>query len=176
MMGYGPEKTEAFNLEVQRALMQSATVQFPYPPPAMGVLYLGINDLSDPELPGGTPEYFLRLVQVQGRSLAVTRILDLNEMTGLRFPREAGSMFRMVNEYAGEIKAAKEHLRDAQRYEPGVYEVLLFEDVVISVRETAQVLVRICLESGGTASETEDLERSLPSRSRCCTSPVVPGP
>ena len=156
---YGQHTTEA--------LAKAGTVQFPCPPPASGKLYLGINpDFSDghrnPDLPSVSPQYFLRLVHIVSQQLVITRIIDLKELRGVSLPAApttkdgASRVFRTVNDFTEEITNAISALTKAESKKPGEYEVVLFEDAVIYVPESAPVLLRIQYELGVSAAEAAE--------------------
>ena len=146
----------------KEALARAGTVRLPYPPPASGRLFLGINPDFDANLPSGTPQFFLRLVQTVSQKQVITRILGLAELRGISLPAssrtEGGPSreFRTVNDIADDIKGAIRTLTEAERTKPGVYEVCLFEDAVIFVRESAPVFLRIQYEFAVNAVEAAE--------------------
>jgi hypothetical protein len=162
-----PFPSHQFGQYTTEALAQAGTVQLPYPPPATGKLYLGINpDFSDrrknPDVPSVAPQYFLRLVQKVSQKLAITRIIDLKELRGVSLPAapttkdRASRVFRTVNDIADDITKAISALTKAESKKRGEYEVVLFEDAVIHVPESAPVLLRGQYESGVSAAEAAE--------------------
>jgi hypothetical protein len=155
-------RSNQFGQATMVALAKAATVMLPYPRPASGRLYIGINPDFDPELPGGSPKFFLRLVQTVSPNQVITRIVDLNELRGISLPapstKEVGPSreFRTVNGIAKEIGTATDILTKAEHTERGVYEVCLFEDAVIFVLESAPVVIQIHYEFGVSAAEAAD--------------------
>jgi hypothetical protein len=153
-----------FSQATMEALARAGTVMLPYPPPASGRLCLGINPDYQPHLPGGSPKFFLRLVQIVSPKQVIIRIVDLNELRAISRPAastkegKTSREFRTVNEIAKEIEEATESLTRAkgEGSERGEYEVLLFEDAVIFVRESAPVVIQIQYEFGVTAGESAE--------------------
>jgi hypothetical protein len=152
-----------FGQTTKDALAKAGTVALPCPSPASGRLYLGINPDFDPHLAGGSPKFFLRLVQTVSARQMITRIVDLNELRGISLPRpptkvgETAREFRTANGIAKEIGAATDSLTKAEQVERGVvHELCLFEDAVIYVRESAPVFVQIQYEFGVCAAEAAE--------------------
>ncbi len=158
----------------RKVLAQAGAVMLPYPPPASGELYIGINPHCHPELPSGAPRFFLRVVQKVGRSQVIRRIVDLNELRGISLPAGGGKedkaarKFHTVNEIAKAIAEAKDRLIAAEKAAPGVYEVCLYEDAVIYVRESAPVHLRIEYEFGVSAAEAAENVEILTRSEPCC--------
>jgi hypothetical protein len=151
-----------FGQTTKDALAKAGTVALPCPSPATGRLYLGINPDFDPHLAGGSPKFFLRLVQTVSAKQVITRIVDLNELRGIGLPIQptkdgrTAREFRTVNGIAKEIGAATDSLTRAEQGERGVYELCLFEDAVIYVPESAPVFVQIQYEFGVCAAEAAE--------------------
>jgi hypothetical protein len=169
-----PFPSAEFGENTRRVLAQAGTVRLPSPPPATGELYLGINPNSHEELRSGTPRFYLRSVQKVGRAKVVKRIVALDELRAVSLPpgRDKGEKapreFRVVNDIAKTIAEAKERLIAAERDKPGVYEVCLFPDAVIYVRESAPVYVRIESEFALSAAEAaEHIEHHI-GTGGCC--------
>jgi hypothetical protein len=169
-----PYPSTEFGQTTKDALAQAGTVKFPYPPPASGPLFIGINPDYEEELPSGSPHYFLRVVQTVSPRQAITRIVDLDDLRGVDLPTPSAKedrpprVFRTPHGIAKDIKEAKDRLDHAVRNKRGVYEVCLFEDAVIYVSETAPVYLRIQYEFGVTAAEAaENIEYLLPTAG-CC--------
>jgi hypothetical protein len=151
-----------FSRTTMEVLAKGGTVMLPYPPPASGRLFIGINPDFNADLPGGSPKFFLRLVQTVSPKQVITRIVDLNELRGISLPVPPNTEcttsreFRTVNEIATEIKEAKGTLTAAETAKRGVYEVCLFADAVIFVRELAPTFVKIEYEFGVSAAEAAE--------------------
>jgi hypothetical protein len=173
-----PFPSDKFGPATKTGLAKAATVTLPYPPPASGKLYLGINPDSNPDLCGGAPRFFLRLVQAVSPKREITRILDLDELRGVSLPRTStpeGSSsreFKTVNEITKEIEYARSSLDKAEGAQRGVYEVCLFEDAVIYVRESAPVFLRIVYEFGVSAADAAEDVDILGKHG--CTCPMLP--
>ena len=128
----------------------------------------------DPHLAGGSPKFFLRLVQIVSEKQTITRIVDLNELRGISLPLpptkegRTAREFRTVNGIAKEIGAATDSLTRAEQVKSGVYELCLFEDAIIFVPESAPVFVQIQYEFGVYAAEAaENVEFAGMSKSNC---------
>src|SRR5262249_35636090 len=105
----------------------------PYPPPASGRLYVGINPDSTPDfhppLPAGPPRFFLRLVQTVSPKQVIIRIVGLKELRGISLPAtsteggKTSQKFYTANdrEIADKIKEATRSLMAAEEKERGVY-------------------------------------------------------
>jgi hypothetical protein len=163
-----------FGQTTKDALAKAGTVALPCPSPASGRLYLGINPDFDPHLAGGSPKFFLRLVQIVSEKQTITRIVDLNELRGISLPLpptkegRTAREFRTVNGIAKEIGAATDSLTRAEQVKSGVYELCLFEDAIIFVPESAPVFVQIQYEFGVYAAEAaENVEFAGMSKSNC---------
>lgn len=165
--------SDEFGQATKQALAKAATVMLPCPPPAHGKLYIGINPDFNPDLPFGSPNFFLRLVQRVSPKEVITRIVDLNELRGLSVPASTTEgvvlrEFRTVNDIAEEIEHAKDILTAAAEAVRRVYEVCLFENAVIYVPEWAPVFLRILYEFGVSAVEAAENVESLVSPETCC--------
>jgi hypothetical protein len=162
-----------FSQATMEALARAGTVMLPYPPPASGLLCIGINPDYQPHLPGGSPKFFLRLVQIVSPKQVIIRIVDLNELRAISRPAastkegKTSREFRTVNEIAKEIEEATESLTRAEGTERGVYEVLLFEDAVIFIRESAPVVIQIQYEFGVTAGESAENVDQMAIHGKC---------
>jgi hypothetical protein len=175
-----PIRSAEFDENCRKVLAQAGAVTLPYPPPASGELYIGISPYSHPELPSGAPRFFLRVVQKVGRSQVIRRVVDLDELRGISLPArsakedKAQREFHTVNEIAQAIAEAKARLIAAEKAAAGVYELCLYEDAVIYIRELAPVHLRIEYEFGVSAAEAaENVERLL--HSMPCCKPMDPG-
>jgi hypothetical protein len=165
-------------------LARATTVMLPYPPPASGRLFIGINpDFIPPDsklglvLAGG-PKFFLRLVQVVSPTRVIIRIVDLEALRGVSLPTNAGLReFRTVSSIAADIASAVQKLTGAEAKKSGVYEVCLFEDAVIFVPESAPVFVRIQQDFGVSAAEAaENVDGRIEPRKGCGCTMYVPFP
>jgi hypothetical protein len=170
-----------FGQATKEALAKATTVMLPSPPPASGRLFIGINPDFNPDLPFGSPHFFLRLVQTVSPKQVIMRIVDLNELRGVSLPApstdedRALRVFRTVNDIADVIKTTTDSLTAAEVAKRGVYEVCLFEDAVIYVPEWAPVFLRIQYELGVSAVEAAENVDSLIPTSRClCPMPTYP--
>jgi hypothetical protein len=156
----------------------------PFPPPASGQLFIGINPdyiPPDPKLGlvlAGAPKYFLRLVQVVSRKQVITRIVDLEKLHGVSLPIGDGYReFRSVEGIAAHIASAVQKLNAAEAKKRGVYEVILFEDAVIFVPESAPVVLRVQNEFGVCAVEAaENVERLIRAQAGFCPCPTYTPP
>jgi hypothetical protein len=172
-----PFPSSEFDPTTKGALAKAGTVTFPWPPPASGPLYLGINPDSNPDLPSGSPPFFLRVVQNVSPKQVVTRIVALDELRGISLPdaaaKPAGSSrtFQTVNGIAQQIADAKTSLINANRQQTGVYEVLLFDDAIIYVGEDAPAVVRVLygVPAGDAAENVGQLTRPQ----SCCHKPPL---
>jgi hypothetical protein len=157
-----------FGNGMKNLLAEAGTVTLPWPPPASGPLFMGINPDSSKDLPSGSPRFFLKSVQTVSPRQVITRITDLRELRAVSLPGEAENgeqpprVFKTVNGIAGPIERIARRLEEAADAKPGVYEELLFSDAVIYVRETAPVLVRIEYEFGVTAADAAENVDLLP--------------
>jgi hypothetical protein len=177
-----PFLSTAFGETAKKLLAKAGTVALPYPPPASGKLYIGINPdvlALDPKTgsPTGSPRYFLRLVQEVIANYVVTRILSLDSLCGVSLPPsgpgKAGREFFTVEGIGNQLKAAIEALNQAMAAKPGMHELLLFEDVVIYVKEAASVHLRLEYEFGVTAAEAAENVELRAIASGCCK-PIPP--
>jgi hypothetical protein len=174
--------SDHFGPAAMEALAKAGTVTLPSPPPASGMLYLGINPDHNPDLPSVGPRYYLRLVQTVSPMLVVTRIVGLNDFRGISLPApamaegRASRQFRTVNGVHEDIKSAIDTLAKAEAKNPGVYEVLLFKDAVIYVPESAPVFMRIQhnLEHGVSAADAAEHVEAIWAKSGCHTCPAIP--
>jgi hypothetical protein len=173
-----PFPSDEFGPCTTETLAKAATVMLPYPPPASGRLFIGINpdDKLGFEL-AGAPKFFLRLVQVVSQKQVITRIIDLKELRWVSLPaaptKEGTALreFEKASSIARDIKAAVKKLTDAEAKKRGVYEVLLFEDAVIYVPEWAPVFLRIQYEFGVSAVEAAENVDSLIKTVSGCSCP-----
>jgi hypothetical protein len=148
----------------------------PYPPPASGRLFIGINpDFIPPDsklglVRAGAPRFFLRLVQVVSPKQVITRIVDLEQLHGVSLPADAALReFRTVSGIAADITSAVNKLAAAETKKRGVYEVCLFEDAVIYVPDSAKVVIRIQYEFGVSAAEAaENVDQLIEFPPRAC--------
>ena len=154
----------------------------PYPPPAYGRLFIGINpDFIPPDdklglVLSGAPKFFLRLVQVVSSKQVITRIVDLAHLRGVSLPADPNEesaglrVFRPMDGIAAEITSAVKKLTEAVAKKRGVYEVCLFEDAVIYVPEWAPVFLRIQYEFGVSAVEAAENVEILIGKApgQCC--------
>lgn len=97
-----PFPSNEFGPAVQEAHAKIGTVALPYPPPASGPLYLGINPAYTPDLPSAAPKYFLRLVQTVSPKQVITRIVGLNELRGISLPASSTTEGRPARVPRGE--------------------------------------------------------------------------
>ena len=152
----------------------------PYPPPATGKLYIGINpDHIPPDWKlglqlAGSPRFFLRVVQVVSPKVVITRIVDLKELRGVSLPvastNEGGPSreFKTASGIQKAITDAVNKLVEAEKKKPGVYEILLYDDAVICVPESAPVFLRVKYEFAVSALEAaENVDALIASLSGC---------
>ena len=160
-----------FGPKQRLALALAGTVALPSPFPAWGRVYLGINPHHNPMLPGGSPRFFLKIVQFVSIRQVITRIFDLDalravslvgdgEKEGACAPREP----EPVEEYAEQIAFARRWLEEGADG-TGVFELSLFPKAVLHVPEATPMLVRIQYEYGVLASECAENVRIVDSRS-----------
>jgi hypothetical protein len=170
-------RSDEFGAAAKERLARATTVELPGPQ-VSGALYLGLNPdciAGDfrPDLPSGSPQFYLRSVQTVNRHQVITRIVDLTELRGVSVPSKdcpGTREFKRVNDIARVIKAKADKLIKANKAAPGdqVYEVSLFEDAVISVCETAPVFVKVQCEFGVSAAEAaENVVNLIQTRQVC---------
>jgi hypothetical protein len=75
-----------FDDDTKTILAQAGSVGLPYPSPASGPLYLGINLDQRAPLRSAPPHYYLRVVQAVSPRQVITRIVDLEELRGVSLP------------------------------------------------------------------------------------------
>src|SRR5205814_1609684 len=99
----------------------------------------------------------------------------LNELRGVSLPDPSSSpqyptrVFQTVNRLASVLDEAKSDLDRAVHQESGVYEMLLFPDAVIYVREEAPMFIRVQYEFGVTAAvASANADRIPDDIERCC--------
>jgi hypothetical protein len=119
-----------------------------------------------------SPRFFLKSVQTVSAKQVVTRIFDLAELRAVDlpaipredyvYPMRETHLIEGAN--ADEIKRAQDLLRGAEAAQPKVYEVLLYEDAVLHVREEAPVLMHVVYEYGVPAAESTVEVATM----RCC--------
>jgi hypothetical protein len=151
----------------------------PHPPPATGKVFIGINpDHIPPDFKAGLqltgpPRFFLRVVQVVSPKFLMNRIIDLKELRGVSVPvaskKEGGASreFKTVSGIQKLIADAVEKLVEAEKKKAGVYEVLLFDDAVICVPESAPVFLSVKLEFAVNALEAAENVNALIGSTSC---------
>jgi hypothetical protein len=167
--------SDHFGPAAMEALAKAVTVMLPSPPPASGMLYLGISPHHNPDLPSVAPRYYLRLVQTVSPKQVITRIVGLDELRGVSLPASSTAVggasreFRTVHGIAENLTRAVDALTEAKAKNPGAHEVCLFKDAVIYVPETAPVFVRVQHEFEFAASAAEAAEQVHHSMGTLCT-------
>jgi hypothetical protein len=174
-----------FSDSTKEALATPGTIMLPYPPPATGKIFIGINpDHIPPDLKlglqlSGAPRFFLRVVQVVSPRFVITRIVDLRELRGVSVPaattKEGGPSreFQTVSGVQKIITDAVAKLVEAEKKKAGVYEVLLFDDAVICVPESAPVCLGVKLEFAVNALEAAENVDALIARKGSCPCPQI---
>jgi hypothetical protein len=123
-------------------------------------------------LPTASPRFFLKSVQTLSAKHVVTRTFDLAELRAVNLPapprddyvfplRETHLIEAAI---ADEIKRAQDLLRGAEAAGAKVYELLLYDDAVLYVREEAPVLMHVVYEYGVPAAESAEQVSPM----RCC--------
>jgi hypothetical protein len=114
------------------------------------------------------------------QKLVITRIIDLKELSGVSLPvapttkNGASRVFRTVNDISDKITNAISALTKAESQKHGEYEVVLFEDAVICVSESAPVLLRSLYELGVSAAEAAEYTDLLVREKCICTTDPYP--
>ncbi|MFO0958386.1 MAG: hypothetical protein U0800_13305 [Isosphaeraceae bacterium] len=163
-----PFVSKDYGAAAKEVLAKAGTVCLPYPPPASGRLYLGIDPTAKPlgtDLSPGSHRFFLRLVHKSSESQTITRIVDLRELRGVGLPpgddRCGGvgngwRVFRSTDQLAEILSVAAEKLKKVADGGTSPQEICVFEDAVIYVPEVAPVFTRIVQEYGVTAAESAE--------------------
>jgi hypothetical protein len=167
-----PSLSGDFGPSQRLALALTGTVALPSPVPATARVFIGISPHHDAALPMASPRFFLKSVQTVSAKQVVTRIFDLAELRAVdlpAIPREdyvypMRETHLIEGAIADEIKRAQDLLRGAEAAQPKVYEVLLYDDAVLYVREEAPVLMHVVYEYGVPAAESTVEVATL----RCC--------
>jgi hypothetical protein len=157
-----PTPVADFGESQRLALALTGTVALPSPYPASAEVFLGINPFHDDALPMGSPKFFLKGVQRVSAKQVTTRIFSLSALRAVGLPTATGEEYcyptrrthLIEGEIAEKIKTAQQHLQASAAATSGSYEVALFADAVLYVREATPVLMHIVSEFGVTAAES----------------------
>ncbi len=185
-MESNPSRSTDFGPNQRIALALAGTVPVPSPVPASGRVYLGINPQHDESLiaNAGSPRFFLKVIQKVSAKQVITRIFALAELRAVSLLSTLGEgegyearQLQPVEEFHDQLLYAKARLEEAATRAEGVYDLLLFHDAVLYVREAAPVLVRIQYEFGVTAAESAENVEIIEKKSKhCCRLKPTPDP
>jgi hypothetical protein len=167
-----PTPSTALGRNQRLALALVGTVPLPSPIPATGRVFIGISPYHDDALPTASLRYFLKSVQTVSAKQVITRIFNLVELRAVSLPTATGEEYAyptrethlIEGQILDEIKRAQQLLLQAATAQPEVFELLLYEDAVLYVREDAPVLLHQVFEYGATAAECAEAGGAL----RCC--------